>query len=219
MPATNTINDDCLLCCLTTMKTEIDNNMYNLDELVRLLTNKNVSQPIRIGTKTNSFTGECLTLCGDIKYFLYSNLMDLSALLKKDKEVNYVNNNYNKDITNQYFAGVSSPSVNSDLVVKYKLNSSPGDTTTIYINNQSAIDTLINAVMVKIRELANKKYTNEIANPRHALDIKMNELLQGENSLSLDKENELDSSLYIHILWVILATSLLYVFFTKVKME
>jgi hypothetical protein len=56
---------------------------------------------------------------------------------------------------------------------------------------------------------------NEIMNMRNDLDIKLQQLYQTNNSILYDYKMGYDTSMYVGILWTILATSVLYYVFVK----
>ena len=66
----------------------------------------------------------------------------------------------------------------------------------------------------KINQIHDVSYAN-VVDKRADLDQKMQEVLKYQNSIIMEKQGELDISVYTTLLWTVLMTSILYYTFTK----
>lgn len=85
------------------------------------------------------------------------------------------------------------------VLLAYNTGTSPKKTTAVF-----------DASMVELRA----RYAG-ITAQRADLDLKLRNLYSAENSISAMNRVELDAAIYANILWTILATSMLYMVFTK----
>lgn len=121
--------------------------------------------------------------------------------------VNLYNNVYN----NATKTTTTNPSI-----TYYDFNINNTDNIKIKITNTDYHNTLLQTVKNKIEEAVARLYQLGITDIRHDLDGKMNELLQGENSLFMKSEGEHDSTIYTNLLWTVAGTSLLFIFFMNI---
>lgn len=143
-------------------------------------------------------------------------LADLNDFNTKYNRYTLCNNTYINPSTNPQ--NCSATDMNKDTVVAAynKLK----NTSIIDVSNNLSVfkndpKTISPAVYDASYQYIKSTYQNDVLKIRNELDIKMQELYGIEGSLTDEHQKHYDTTMYIGLLWTILATSGLYFVFTK----
>jgi hypothetical protein len=143
-------------------------------------------------------------------------LADLNDFNTKYNRYTLCNNTYINPSTNPQ--NCSTADMNKDTVVaaynKLK-NTSIIDVSNSLVMFKNDPNTISPAVYDASYQYIKSTYQNDVVKIRNELDIKMQELYGIEGSIVDEHQKHYDTTMYIGLLWTILATSSLYFVFTK----
>jgi len=143
-------------------------------------------------------------------------LADLNDFNTKYNRYTLCNNTYINPSTNPQ--NCSAADMNKDTVVaaynKLK-NTSIIDVSNSLVMFKNDPNTISPAVYDASYQYIKSTYQNDVVKVRNELDIKMQELYGIEGSIVDEHKKHYDTTMYIGLLWTILATSSLYFVFTK----
>jgi hypothetical protein len=143
-------------------------------------------------------------------------LADLNDFNTKYNRYILCNNDYINPYNNTLKCSPEDLSKNTMVVAYNKLLT----TSVIDVSNGLTVfkkdpNTISPAVYDASYQYIKKTYKNDVVKVRNDLDMKMQELYGLEGTIRNEKQKQYDTTMYIGLLWTVLATSGLYFVFTK----